>query len=91
MAHTDVREWFDEAKFRSDVIQYQHHQRLGDSDLATLSDMSVVTVRSFLAGGSLTVRTAAALSVQCDISLDAYVLTQSQHDQYLNNKARMGV
>lgn len=85
----DTEEWFREADFRRDVMQYLQRQGITRYDtVATLSDLTTTTVRGFLTGSNLTVRTMAALARMADLRVDDYVLTESQHDAYLDTKHR---
>ena len=85
----NVEEWFTEGQFRRDVLVYLKRQGIAQYDVvADLSDLTTPTVRGFLRGGSLTLRTMAALARMCDMDVNAYVLTQSQHDLYLDDRHR---
>lgn len=83
----DISEWFDQDEFRRDVNAYLSRQKHTASDLAMYTDMASGVVTKFLHQNyDLTLRTAAALATACDLSLDVYVLTQSQHDQYIDSQ-----
>jgi hypothetical protein len=83
----DAEEWFREAQFRIDVKQYLKRQGIKRFDqVAILSDLTTPTVRGFLTGSTLTVRTMAALARMADLCVDDYVLTESQHEAYLDAK-----
>ena len=85
----DNEEWFREADFRHDVKRYLKRQGIKQYDVvAALSDLTTTTVRGFLTGSNLTVRTMAALARMADLSVDDYILTESQHDAYLDTKHR---
>lgn len=83
----DLDDWFDSDRFRLDVVSYMNRQNLDTADLAIRSDLHRQTVGKVIDGGELTLRTVCALSETCDLDLDVYRLTQSEHDQYLDDKA----
>lgn len=84
---SDAEEWFREAAFRNDVKRYLKRQGIVRYDqVAILADLTTTTVRGFLTGSNLTVRTMAALARMADLTVDVYVLTESQHEAYLDAK-----
>lgn len=85
----DAEEWFRERDFRHDVKLYLKRQGITRYDqVAVLSDLTTTVVKGFLTGSALTVRTMAALARMADLCVDDYVLTESQHDAYLDDKFR---
>jgi len=86
MVKANTEEWYREADFRADVATYMKRQRLTPEGVALWTDISSGTVRNFLQGGMLSLRVAAGLAELCDLSLDRYRLTQSQHDKLIDEQ-----
>lgn len=87
MAKADSEEWFREAQFKRDVLMYLKRHGITDYEtLGRLTDIRPKVMSDYLTGGSLTPRTMGALANLCDLDLNTYVLTQSQHDDYMDAK-----
>lgn len=87
MKVSDSEEWFRESQFRKDVLRYLQRQGIVDyNKLAVLTDVAPNALKNFITGGTLVPRTLGALARICDLDLNTYVLTQAQHDAYLDLK-----
>lgn len=83
----DVDEWFDTESFKEAVNRFIYRQGYTIRHMAILIDMAPSSLASFvLYGGELNLRLACALAEGCDLSLENYRLTQSQHHDYMDAK-----
>lgn len=83
----DVGEWFNVDAFVMAARKYCERHDVSFQGLSAQSDIAISTLMAQMGGvGELTLRVACAVAEVCDLSLDTYRLTQSQHDEQVDGR-----